>query len=277
MSFKMRDAFDTPQVELPERLREPTEAWRIPEILSKLPERRGEGEPLSRFPYNYKDWMPSIPAEESADNAEISGKEKDVEKRPEYLERLTAEEIAERQNRVIEDVESGKIPLETAAMKGAYGEMKADQAMRENGYQRISKTPVVGLDGERAVNASVTDEKIAKGTDLAHGIDGVYFKEGGHPPYVIADAKYDTARLEENTKHGKQMSGAWIDANLDKEVGKSKADEIRLEIATENVKNCVCRVAKGGLPEDGSEVPVVFERLDKNGNQIREDVNFNVS
>ena len=264
MNFK---EFHTPQVERPERLREPMEEWRIPEILSKLPEKPTEIEASPHFPYDYKAWMPK----ESPD------KKRDAEKEPEYLERLTEKEIAERQDRMIESVEKGEIELESNAMKGAYGEMKADQAMRENGYQRISKTAVVGLDGERAVNASVTDEKIATGTDLAHGIDGVYFKEGGHPPYVIADAKYDTARLEENTKHGKQMSGAWIDANLDKEVGKSKADEIRLEIATENVKNCVCRVAKDGLPKDGSEVPVVFERLDKNGNQIREDVNFNVS
>ena len=278
MSFKMRDAFHTPQVELPERLREPTEAWRIPEILSKLPERQREGEPLSRFPYNYKDWMPSIPARESADNTEISEKEKDVEKQPEYLERLTAEEIAERQNRVIEDVESGKIQLETSAMKGAYGEMKADQAMRDKGYQRISKTAVVGLDGERVVNASVTSEKIAKGTDLAHGIDGVYEKkEDGHSHFVVADAKFGTARLEENTKNGKQMGGAWIDANLDKEVGKEKADEIRAAMADGNVENCVCRVAKGGLPEDGSKVPVLFECLDENGNKIREDVNLNVA
>lgn len=278
MIFKMRDTFDTPQVERPERPWEDITERRIPEILSKLPERRREGEPLSRFPYNYKEWMPSIPAKESADKAESSEKEKDAEKKPEYLERLTAEEIAERQNRIIEAVERGEIKLETAAMKGAYGEMKTDQAMRDKGYRRISKTAVVGLDGERVVNASVTSEKIAKGTDLAHGIDGVYEKkEGGHSHFVIADAKYDTARLEEVTKNGKQMGAAWIDANLDKEVGKEKADEIRSAMAEGNVENCVCRVAKGGLPEDSSKVPVLFERLDENGNKIREDVNLDVA
>lgn len=270
MIFK-QDAFHTPQVERSERSRETMEERRITEILSKLPESPMKNETLPRLPYDYRDWMSAVPAKESAE------KKRDAEKEPEYLERLDAKEIAERQDKIIEAVESGEIKLETAAMKGAYGEMKADQVMRDNGYQRISKTSVIGLDGKRSVNASVTDENVPKGTDLAHGIDGVYFKEGGHPPYVILDAKYDTARLEENTKNGKQMSTAWIDANLDKEVGKSKADEIRAEIVAENVESCVCRVAKSGLPEDGTKVPVVLERLDENGNKIREDVKLDVA
>ena len=44
--------------------------------------------------------------------------------------------------------------------------------------------------------------------------------------YIIADAKYGFAKLQE-TQDGMQMSKEWIDRRLDDAVGKEKADEIR--------------------------------------------------
>ncbi len=44
-----------------------------------------------------------------------------------------------------------------------------------------------------------------------HGIDGIYHNPNGHPPYIIAEAKYGSARLSylKNPKV-KQMSHEWI-------------------------------------------------------------------
>lgn len=145
------------------------------------------------------------------------------------------------QNRVLDSVKRGEYKLETAQEKGNYGEMRTDQDLKEKGYDRIS------LD-------RVTDLKSAG----HQGIDGVYYKKGGEPEYLIVDSKYGSAQLSE-TSDGKQMSDAWIDNRLDSAVGKEKADEIRLEKLQngDNVGSYVAHVDENGT--------VTYDRLDNNG------------
>lgn len=93
----------------------------------------------------------------------------------------------------------------STAEKGNLCEMMMDQYYISKGYTPLHKQ-VTSLE------------------DKGHqGIDGVYEKDG---KYVVADAKFGTARLGE-TQDGKQMSAGWIDKRLDDAVGKEKADEIR--------------------------------------------------
>lgn len=71
--------------------------------------------------------------------------------------------------------------------KGNYGEMTTDEIFRQRGYERISLDITADLD-------NVTH----------HGIDGVYYNPDGHPPYIIAEAKYGGSRLsylKDGTKH----------------------------------------------------------------------------
>ena len=79
------------------------------------------------------------------------------------------------------------------------------------GYKRISIDKCTSLD-----------------QNIHKGIDGVYYKKGGNPEYIIGEAKYGRARLG-NTRDGKQMSDGWIDGSnrLENAVGESKAAEIR--------------------------------------------------
>ena len=64
--------------------------------------------------------------------------------------------------------------------------------------------------------------------DAGHqGIDGVYYNPNGHPPYIISEAKYNTAKLGK-TKDGKQMNKEWIDNRLLKAVGEENYNKIRL-------------------------------------------------
>lgn len=62
------------------------------------------------------------------------------------------------------------------------------------------------------------------------GIDGVYYKLNGHPPYIIGEAKYGSSKLG-STKDGMQMSDTWINGSnrLVNAVGKDVADDILLE------------------------------------------------
>lgn len=81
------------------------------------------------------------------------------------------------------------------------------------GYQRISI--------ERVTDLNIPTHK---------GIDGVYYKVDGRPPYIIAEAKYGTSKLGK-TLDGKQMSDSWINGSgrLEDAVGKDVADDILLE------------------------------------------------
>ena len=83
----------------------------------------------------------------------------------------------------------------------------------ELGYDRISLDRVTELDAP------------------AHrGIDGVYYNPDGHPPYIIAESKFGSARLS-NTLDGKQMSDSWIFGSnrLYNAVEKDIYDEILIE------------------------------------------------
>ena len=161
---------------------------------------------------------------------------------------LSAEEISQKQDQVIESVESGEIVLETNQEKGNYGEMKVDQDLREKGYERIS-TDVV------------TDLK-----DPTHkGIDGVYYNPDGDPPYLIVDAKYDTAKLKVEIGDGRQMSQKWIDARLDDAVGKDVADEIRMAQLNGDVGCYVGKVAKGG----DLTAEVIYQQVDEAGEIVK--------
>lgn len=165
-------------------------------------------------------------------------------------QKLSPEEVIERQAQIIESVENGEVPLDTTEKKGNYGEMKVDQDLRERGYERISTEAVTDLKG---------------GHD---GIDGVYFNPDGEPPYLIVDAKYDTAQLNPKTGDGPQMSQSWIDARLDDAVGKEAADEIRMAQLTGDVECYVGRVAKGG----DLTAEVIYDRVNEAGTIIEKGV-----
>ena len=161
---------------------------------------------------------------------------------------LSAEEISQKQDQVIESVESGEIVLETNQEKGNYGEMKVDQNLREKGYERISTD-------------AVTDLK-----DPTHkGIDGVYYNPDGDPPYLIVDAKYDKAKLKDEIGDGRQMSQKWIDARLDDAVGKDVADEIRMAQLNGDVGCYVGKVAKGG----DLTAEVIYQQVDEAGEIVK--------
>ncbi|TQR19178.1 T7SS effector LXG polymorphic toxin [Psychrobacillus vulpis] len=152
------------------------------------------------------------------------------------VEVKTTEGIAKNLNKdqlkVIEDIETGRISLETTKHKGNYGEMKMDVHFESQGYTRISLNRVTSLDDK-----------------IVQGIDGVYENSGLPPKYIIGEAKYGISQLS-NTKTGKQMSEEWVDSRnrLDKALGREKADEIRMELLLnpENIESVLVKVGKDG-------------------------------
>lgn len=183
-------------------------------------------------------------------NTQIESGEENSEKYPE----MTYDEKVKKQDQEISDVENGQKHFDRTNTNetGNYGEMKTDQDLRNKGYERISNEMVTDID------------------DSGHqGIDGVYYNPDGEPQFLIVDAKYGSAQLKPNTKDGKQMSSNWIDKRLDKDVGKEKADEIRLEkiINPDNVGTYVAHVS-----EDGN---VKYDKLDDNANVVEKDVKIN--
>lgn len=141
---------------------------------------------------------------------------------------------------IIDSVKNGENKLETSQEKGNFGEMMTDIDLKEKGYERISKDQTTDLSSPGR-----------------QGIDGVYYKQGGKPEYMIVDSKYGSAQLGD-TVDGKQMSDKWIDNRLDNAVGKEKADEIRMEklINNDNVGSYVAHVDEKGT--------VTYDRLDSN-------------
>lgn len=95
--------------------------------------------------------------------------------------------------KILEEFPEGTIAQLSNLQKGNYGEMKMDIFYDELGYDRISLDRTTDLDAP-----------------ARRGIDGVYYNPDGHPPYIIAEAKFGSARLS-NTLDGKQMSDSWID------------------------------------------------------------------
>ena len=121
----------------------------------------------------------------------------------------TVEEIAKQQAEILK-VRYGEEALSSSLKKGNFGEMVQDEYYRQFGYERISKDMVTGLDDAGR-----------------KGIDGVYYNPNGHPPYIISEAKYNTAKLGK-TADGRQMSKEWIDNRLLKAVGEENYNKIRL-------------------------------------------------
>lgn len=157
--------------------------------------------------------------------------------------------IKDYEQREREAKENGEESPHNKVEKGNYGEMKTDNDLEKNGYNRISKEKVT------AINETVHQ-----------GIDGVYENSNPPPKYIIVDSKYGTAGLNPNTKDGKQMSEQWIDNRLDTSVGKEKADEIRKEMILnpDNVKSIVAHV--------DSEGNVTYNELDADANIIKKGV-----
>lgn len=162
------------------------------------------------------------------------------------------EEIETKQKSEIGKIDNGDQSLESKNEKGNYGEMKVDQDLKSKGYERISKDVITEI-----------------GENGHQGIDGVYYKKDGEPQYIIVDAKYGSATLNEHTADGKQMSDKWIDSRLDKSVGTEMADEIRMEKLTnpDNVGSYVGKVSNNG--------DVSYNKLDNNANTIQKDVKIN--
>lgn len=129
-------------------------------------------------------------------------------------------------DKLLDDVESGEIELKTNKQKGNYGEMKMDKYLEELGYERISLNRVTGLD------------------DAIHqGIDGVYYNPNGNPQYIIAEAKYGSARLS-NTLDGLQMSDEWI--NGSNRLNNAVGDEMEYEIIKEGFDKWLVRITTEG-------------------------------
>jgi hypothetical protein len=153
--------------------------------------------------------------------------------------------VVKKQEDAIQDALDAGVDDLSPIEKGNFGEMCTDKDLREKGYDRISQD-------------TVTD--ISESTHT--GIDGVYENPDGDPRYIIVDSKYGTSQLQD-TQDGKQLSETWINERLDRAVGREKADEIRLEQASnpENVE-----VAIAHVDENGS---VSYEGVDGNGNPIQ--------
>ena len=179
---------------------------------------------------------------------------REIEERFEKEPEIPYEEKVNRQEQELSDVESGAKYFDRGNTHevGNYGEMKTDQDLRVQGYERISNEMVTDLD------------------ENGHqGLDGVYYNAEGRPQYLIVDAKYGSASLNPNTKDGRQMSENWIDRRLDKDLGKEKADEIRMEkiLNPENVGSYVAHVR-----EDGN---ITYDKLDDAAHVIEKDVRIN--
>lgn len=165
---------------------------------------------------------------------------------------LTMEEKVEKQELEIQAVESGDKFFDRNNTKetGNYGEMKTDQSLRTIGFERISRDIITDIDEAGH-----------------HGIDGVYYNNDTEQ-YLIVDAKYGTAQLNPETKDGKQMSENWINQRLDGDLGKEKADEIRLEMLLnpEKVFSLVAHVKM-----DGS---VIYDKLDGSASVIERNLDL---
>ena len=150
-----------------------------------------------------------------------------------------------KQRGIISEVDDGTIELISNMRKGNYGEMTTDEIYRQLGYERISLDMTTEIDGA-----------------THHGIDGVYHNPNGHPPYIIAEAKYGNARLSylKNPKI-KQMSREWIDDRLKDAVGKGTYDEIDRAMKHGDVGYQLVKVRKNG--------DIMINNLDKKANIIR--------
>ena len=150
---------------------------------------------------------------------------------------------------IIDSVLSGKISLETAKQKGNFGEIVMDEYFKLKGYERISLDSISGLDDK-----------------IHQGIDGIYYNPKGKPPYIIGEAKFNTAQLG-NTLDGKQMSTTWILGNdrLGDSIGFDSEDfDALFDAITSNNADVYKSIVVKVTEED-----VVENLLDINGNKIK--------
>ena len=149
-----------------------------------------------------------------------------------------------KQRGIIVKVDDGTIELVNNMRKGNIGEMSMDEIYRQLGYERISLDMVTDIDG-------VTH----------HGIDGVYYNPNGHPPYIIAEAKYGGARLSYLRDGTKQMSNPWISDRLKDAVGVRNFEIIDEAMKRGDVGYQLVNIKKNGN--------IMINNLDKNAKIIR--------
>ena len=134
--------------------------------------------------------------------------------------------------KILEESPEGTIAQLSNLQKGNYGEMKMDIFYDELGYDRISLDRVTELDAP------------------AHrGIDGVYYNPDGHPPYIIAEAKFGSARLGVLKDGTPQMGDKWIIDRLKAAIGEEMANKIRMEMILnpDNVGTVLVNVSTNGF------------------------------
>ena len=150
-----------------------------------------------------------------------------------------------KQRGIISEVDDGTIELISNMRKGNYGEMTTDEIYRQLGYERISLDMTTEIDGA-----------------THHGIDGVYYNPNGHPPYIIAEAKYGSARLSylKGSKI-KQMSHPWVERRLEDAVGARNFEKIDEAMKHGDVGYQLVKVRKNG--------DIMINNLDKKANIIR--------
>ena len=149
-----------------------------------------------------------------------------------------------KQRGIIVKVDDGTIELVNNMRKGNIGEMSMDEIYRQLGYERISLDMVTDIDG-------VTH----------HGIDGVYYNPNGHPPYIIAEAKYGGARLSYLRDGTKQMSNPWVERRLEDAVGVRNFEIIDEAMKRGDVGYQLVNIKKNGN--------IIINNLDKNAKIIR--------
>ena len=121
-----------------------------------------------------------------------------------YVARKTQKSIIES----VENSAEGSKGL-TNFQKGNYGEMKMDEFFESQGYERISTDRVTDLN-----------------TPTHQGIDGVYYKDGPPPEYIIGEAKYGTSNLNKRLADGtNQMDDDWIAKRIEKAIGEEEYEK----------------------------------------------------
>ena len=149
-----------------------------------------------------------------------------------------------KQRGIISEVDDGTIELISNMRKGNYGEMTTDEIYRQLGYERISLDMTTEIDGA-----------------THHGIDGVYYNPNGHPPYIIAEAKYGGSRLSYLKGGTKQMDSNWIGDRLEDAVREEHYDLIRKANKTGDVQAQLVKIQKNGN--------IVINNLDAEANIIK--------
>ncbi|WP_239831339.1 hypothetical protein [Streptococcus oralis] len=149
-----------------------------------------------------------------------------------------------KQRGIISEVDDGTIELISNMRKGNYGEMTTDEIYRQLGYERISLDMTTEIDGA-----------------THHGIDGVYYNPNGHPPYIIAEAKYGGSRLNYLKGGTKQMDSNWIADRLEDAVSEEHYDLIRKANKNGDVQAQLVKIQKNGN--------IMINNLDAKANIIK--------